>query len=117
MELQPNKDILGQDFKRNNTKLRTIAILPISNLVPINDFSKRLYDALVNLGASVSYLNTANVISVLGKHAFNKLGTLKLNSWLSDQEASSRIVMCIADGGVKSTWTKRCILQVIINNK
>jgi len=111
MELQPNKDFQGQDFKRNNTKLRTIAILPISSLVPINDFSKRLYNAMINLGATVSYLNTATVISVLGKHAFNKLGSLKLNSWLSDQEASSRIVMCIADGGIKSSWTKRCILQ------
>jgi lysophospholipid hydrolase len=111
MELQPNKDIFGQDFKRNNTKLRTIAILPISDLVPINDFSKRLYNALISLGDKVSYLNTATVISVLGKHAFNKLGSLKLNSWLSDQEASSRIVMCIADGGSKSSWTKRCILQ------
>ena len=53
------------------------------------------------------------VMNNLGKHAFTRLGRLKLNGWLAEHEELSRIVLYIADGGVNNPWTVRCVRQVI----
>ncbi|KAJ3228458.1 Neuropathy target esterase [Clydaea vesicula] len=95
----------------NNCNLKTVAILPVHANVPIAEFADRLQESLVLLGASVAVLNTSSVMARMGKHAFSKLGRLKLTSWLNEMEDRHRLVLYVADGGVGSPWTQRCIRQ------
>jgi lysophospholipid hydrolase len=96
----------------NNVNLKTVAIIPVNSAVPIADFAERLKAAVDLLGDSVVLLNTANVMSKLGKHAFSRLGRLKLVSWLAEQEDTYRLVLYVADSGIGSPWTQRCVRQV-----
>lgn len=63
------------------------------------------------MGAPTSYLNQATVMQVLGRHAFSRMGALKLAGWLSETEQKYRIVLYVADTAVSSTWTQTCIRQ------
>ncbi|RKP23278.1 hypothetical protein SYNPS1DRAFT_24704, partial [Syncephalis pseudoplumigaleata] len=111
----PARAVLPQggqgDFGRNNVNLKTIALLPVSAEVPILQFAKRLNEALENVGATALRLDHTTITSVLGRHAFSKLGKLKLMHWLAEQEENYRIVLYVADSGVTSPWTQRCIRQ------
>lgn len=63
------------------------------------------------MGASTTYLNHATVLGAMGRHAFTRMGKLKLAAWLADVEQSSRIVLYVADSQVSSPWTQTCIRQ------
>ncbi|KAL7754395.1 phosphatidylcholine and lysophosphatidylcholine phospholipase [Sorochytrium milnesiophthora] len=99
------------DFGKNNMNLRTVALIPAGANVPIRAFAEQLRDALSLVGATNKLLDQASVFSVLGKHAFTKMGKLKLMSWLAEQEDRVRIILYLADGGFNSPWTQRCIRQ------
>ncbi|ORY05330.1 patatin-domain-containing protein [Basidiobolus meristosporus CBS 931.73] len=101
----------GVDLGQNNMNLKTVCLLPVSSDVPIAEFSIRLRDAMNDVGVTNILLNHANVLSILGKHAFSRLGKLKMASWLADQEENVGIVLYVADSGVNSPWTQRCIRQ------
>ncbi|KAI9018185.1 acyl transferase/acyl hydrolase/lysophospholipase, partial [Hyaloraphidium curvatum] len=101
----PDRGMLG------GANLKTVAIIPVNSLVPVQEFAERLRDALQIEGASAAVLNTAAVLSVLGKHAFTRLGKLKLMNWLAEQEETSRLVLYVADGQPRAPWTQRCIRQ------
>jgi lysophospholipid hydrolase len=62
----------------NNTNLKTVAILPVSRNVPIDEFARKLQAALEGIGAATSYLNQASISSHLGRHAFTRMGKLKV---------------------------------------
>ncbi|KAI9098781.1 hypothetical protein DFS34DRAFT_580168 [Phlyctochytrium arcticum] len=94
-----------------NVNMRTVAILPVNDLVPITDFARELHNSMQLIGESVTLLNTGSVMNTLGKHAFTRLGRLKLMNWLADQEETHRMVLYIADGGINSPWTQRCVRQ------
>jgi lysophospholipid hydrolase len=95
----------------NNENLKTVAFIPISKEVPILDFAENLQNALYAMNVRSRFLDTRAITSQLGRHAFTKLGRLKLISWLAEQEEHHRLVMYIADGGINSPWTQRCIRQ------
>jgi lysophospholipid hydrolase len=95
----------------DNVNLKTICILPLHENVPILKFSEFLKESLESLGASVSALYNSTVMNHLGKHAFTKFGRLRLLSWLAEQEESHRLVLYIADSGIKNPWSQRCIRQ------
>jgi lysophospholipid hydrolase len=101
--------------KADNENLKTVAILPTRSDVPVAEFSEQLQASLLGLQVSVKNILTATVSAHLGRHAFTKLGRLKLMSWLSEQEETHRLVIYVADGGVNSPWTQRCIRQVSIS--
>jgi lysophospholipid hydrolase len=63
----------------NNTNLKTVAVLPVSRNVPVDEFARKLQAALEGIGASTSYLNQASVSSHLGRHAFTRMGKLKVS--------------------------------------
>ena len=65
--------------RRNNTSLKTVAVLPVSRHVPVDVFGRKLHAALEAAGASTTYLDQALVSDQdhLGKHAFAKVGKLK----------------------------------------
>lgn len=94
-----------------NMNLKTVAIIPVTGVVPVCEFADRLKDSMDQMGISVCSLNTEKVMSVLGKHAFSRLGKLKLMNWLAEKEEIHRLVLYVADGGVNSPWTQRCIRQ------
>ena len=70
----------GPDLGHNNTNLKTVAILPVSRNVPIDAFSRKLQAALEEIGASTSFLNQASISSHLGRHAFTRMGKLKVST-------------------------------------
>ncbi|KAJ7201315.1 hypothetical protein GGX14DRAFT_552016 [Mycena pura] len=95
----------------DNNNLKTVAILPVSRLVPIDAFARKLQAALEGMGATTSYLNQASIASHLGRHAFTRMGKLKAAGWLADQEQKYRTVLYVADSPVNSSWTQTCIRQ------
>lgn len=99
-------------YGHNNANLKTVGIIPVNASVPVTEFAENLKSALVQtVGATCALLNSATITSVMGKHAFSRLGKLKLGSWLAEQEEKFRIVLYLADSGVKSQWTRTCIRQ------
>lgn len=95
----------------NNVNLKTVCLLPVTKNVPIQAFSEKLRESLELLDAKATLLYSSTIINELGKHAFTRLGRLRLVSWLAEQEENYGIVVYVADGGVSSPWTQRCIRQ------
>lgn len=97
----------------STVNLRTIAILPVTSGIPVVDFAGRLLNALTQIGTpqgAVS-LNQAAILNHLGRHAFNRMGKLKLSQYLADLEEKYGMVLYVADTPVKSPWTQTCISQ------
>ncbi|KXX80254.1 Lysophospholipase NTE1 [Madurella mycetomatis] len=93
--------------------LRTVAVLPVSTGVPVVEFGNRLLNALTQVGApnGATSLNSTAVLNHLGKHAFNKMGKLKLSHYLADLEEKYGLVIYVADTNVNAPWTQTCITQ------
>ncbi|KAG9055050.1 phosphatidylcholine and lysophosphatidylcholine phospholipase, partial [Serendipita sp. 407] len=96
---------------RTNLNLKTVAIIPSNKNVPVDLFARRLQNALEDIGAPTSFLNQSAVMRHLGKHAFTRIGKLKVAGWLSELEQRYRIVLYVADSPVGSPWTQTCIRQ------
>lgn len=101
--------------KRVNStmNLRTVAILPVTAGVPVVEFGSRLTSALAQVGTpnGVTSLNQATILNHLGRHAFNRMGKLKLSQYLADLEEKYSMVIYVADTNVNSPWTQTCISQ------
>lgn len=112
--------------------LRTVAVLPVTAGVPVVEFGNRLMNALAQVGTpnGATSLNQAAILNHLGKHAFNKMGKLKLSQYLADLEEKYGLVVYVAgkcndplhftlsmspnfllDTNVNSPWTQTCINQ------
>ncbi|KAM3550795.1 hypothetical protein MY1884_008058 [Beauveria asiatica] len=107
----------GSGSIRNHGKstmnLRTVAILPITAGVPVVDFASHLMNALSQMGMpnGATSLNQAAILNHLGKHAFSKIGKLRLSQYLADLEEKYGLVVYVADTSVNSPWTQTCIAQ------
>lgn len=97
----------------STVNLRTVAILPVTAGIPVVDFASRLMNALNQIGTpnGVVSLNQAAILNHLGRHAFNRMGKLKLSQYLADLEEKYGLVLYVADTTVKSPWTQTCISQ------
>ncbi|KZO92752.1 patatin-domain-containing protein [Calocera viscosa TUFC12733] len=102
---------MAHELAKNNMNLKTVAILPVSKDIPIGIFAKKLQSALEGIGAPTSFLDQNVVTTHLGRHAFTRVGKLKLAGWFADQEQRYRIVLYVADTAVSSPWTQTCIRQ------
>ncbi|KAL8812327.1 MAG: hypothetical protein Q9223_007321 [Gallowayella weberi] len=93
--------------------LRTTAILPVTAGVPVVEFGSRLLSALHQIGVvnGVTSLNQAAILNHLGRHAFSRMGKLKLSQYLADLEERYGMLLYIADTNVNSPWTQTCISQ------
>ncbi|KAL2868971.1 lysophospholipase [Aspergillus lucknowensis] len=93
--------------------LRTVGILPVTAGVPVVEFGHRLLHALQQIGVTdgVTSLNQAAILNHLGRHAFSRMGKLKLSQYLADLEEKYGMVLYIADTNVNSPWTQTCISQ------
>lgn len=102
---------MGQ-LGKNNFNLKTVAIIPNTKDLPLAEFATRLKNALEQMNSRTEYLNQSAILSVLGRHAFSRLGKLKLTGWLAELEQKFRIVLYVADTAVNAPWTQTCIRQV-----
>ncbi|KGB75028.2 lysophospholipase NTE1 [Cryptococcus deuterogattii R265] len=91
--------------------LKTVCVLGSTRNVPVAQFAGKLKNALEEIGASTSYLDQATVMRHLGRHAFARIGKLKVAGWLADQEQHYRTVLYVADSPPASQWTLTCIRQ------
>lgn len=93
--------------------LRTVCVLPITAGVPVGEFSHRLSNALTQIGSpnGVTVLNQTAILNHLGRHAFSRMGKLKLQGYLADLEERYGMVIYVADTSVNAPWTQTCISQ------
>ncbi|KAI1344966.1 hypothetical protein F5Y15DRAFT_410652 [Xylariaceae sp. FL0016] len=105
----------GSSINKSSSTLnmRTVAVLPVRGGVPVVEFGNRLMNALTQVGTpnGATSLNQSAILSHLGKHAFNKMGKLKLSHYLADLEEKYGLVVYVADTSVTSPWTQTCITQ------
>lgn len=103
----------GVQTATSTVNLRTVAILPVTAGVPVVEFGHRLLNALHQIGVNrgVTSLNQAAILNHLGRHAFSKMGKLKLSQYLADLEEKYGLVLYIADTNVNAPWTQTCISQ------
>lgn len=78
--------------------LRTVAILPVTAGVPVIEFGNRLMNAITQVGPpnGATCLNQSAILNHLGKHAFNKMGKLRLSQYLADLEEKYGLVIYVA---------------------
>lgn len=97
----------------STVNLRTVAILPVTAGVPVIEFGNRLLNAFNQIGVTngVTSLNQAAILNHLGRHAFSRMGKLKLSQYLADLEEKYGMVVYIADTNVNAPWTQTCISQ------
>ncbi|KAI9050490.1 hypothetical protein LZ554_005653 [Drepanopeziza brunnea f. sp. 'monogermtubi'] len=97
----------------STVNLRTVAILPVTTGVPVVEFASRLMNALTQIGATngVTSLNQSAIFNHLGRHAFSRMGKLKLSQYLADLEEKYGLVLYVADTNVNAPWTQTCVSQ------
>ncbi|XP_022356671.1 patatin-like phospholipase domain-containing protein 7 [Enhydra lutris kenyoni] len=91
------------------SNLSTVAVMPVSEDVPLTAFALELKHALSAVGP-VLLLASDNVKQRLGSAALDSIHEYRLSSWLGQQEDIHRIVLYQADGTL-TPWTQRCIRQ------
>nr|XP_005994513.1 PREDICTED: patatin-like phospholipase domain-containing protein 7 isoform X2 [Latimeria chalumnae] len=115
---QVHGPLAGQGLHTANSKwdvgnpasnLSTVAILPVSEEVPLTTFTLELQHALSAFGPSL-LLNSDIIKQRLGSAALDSIHEYRLSSWLGQQEDIHRIVLYQSDGTL-TPWTQRCIRQ------
>ncbi|XP_075026590.1 patatin-like phospholipase domain-containing protein 7 isoform X3 [Calonectris borealis] len=91
------------------SNLSTVAIMPVSEEVPLTAFTLELKHALSAVGPAL-LLTSDNIKQRLGSAALDSIREYRLTSWLGQQEDIHRIVLYQADSTL-TPWTQRCIRQ------
>ncbi|KAG8011645.1 Patatin-like phospholipase domain-containing protein 7, partial [Nibea albiflora] len=91
------------------SNLSTVAILPVSEEVPLTAFTLELQHALSGIGPTL-LLTSDSIKQRLGSAALDSVHEYRLSSWLGQQEDIHRIVLYQSDPGL-TPWTQRCIRQ------
>ncbi|XP_017360949.1 patatin-like phospholipase domain-containing protein 7 isoform X2 [Cebus imitator] len=89
--------------------LSTVAVMPVSEDVPLTTFALELEHALSAIGPTL-LLTSDNIKQRLGPAALDSVHEYRLSSWLGQQEDTHRIVLYQADGTL-TPWTQRCVRQ------
>uniref|UniRef100_A0A672IWZ6 lysophospholipase n=1 Tax=Salarias fasciatus TaxID=181472 RepID=A0A672IWZ6_SALFA len=97
------------DAGNQASNLSTVAVLPVSEEVPLTAFTLELQHALIAIGPTL--LLTSDIIKQrLGAAALDSVHEYRLSSWLGQQEDIHRIVLYQTDYTL-TPWTQRCIRQ------
>uniref|UniRef100_A0A3Q3XKY2 lysophospholipase n=1 Tax=Mola mola TaxID=94237 RepID=A0A3Q3XKY2_MOLML len=97
------------DAGNQASNLSTVAVLPVSEEVPLTAFTLELQHAVLAIGPTL--LLTSDVIKQrLGAAALDSVHEYRLSSWLGQQEDIHRIVLYQTDYTL-TPWTQRCIRQ------
>ncbi|XP_060106663.1 patatin-like phospholipase domain-containing protein 7 isoform X3 [Heteronotia binoei] len=91
------------------SNLSTVAIMPVSEDVPLATFTLELKHAVSAIGPAL-LLTSDNIKQQLGSAALDSIHEYRLSSWLGQQEDMHRIVLYQSDSTL-TPWTQRCIRQ------
>ncbi|XP_055988845.1 patatin-like phospholipase domain-containing protein 7 isoform X1 [Sorex fumeus] len=91
------------------SNLSTVAVMPVSEDVPLMAFALELQHALNAIGPTL-LLTSENIKQRFGSAALDSIHEYRLSSWLGQQEDVYRIVLYQADSTL-TPWTQRCIRQ------
>uniref|UniRef100_A0A8B9XW11 lysophospholipase n=1 Tax=Bos mutus grunniens TaxID=30521 RepID=A0A8B9XW11_BOSMU len=91
------------------SNLSTVAVMPVSEDVPLTAFTLELKHALSAIGPAL-LLTSDSIKQRLGSAALDSIHEYRLSSWLGQQEDIHRIVLYQADSTL-TPWTQCCIRQ------
>ncbi|XP_026806456.1 neuropathy target esterase sws isoform X3 [Rhopalosiphum maidis] len=97
------------DTRPTQSNFSTIAIVPISDDVPLTSFTYELYHSLCSIRSTLR-LTSEFVRSMLGKSIMDLNNEYRLTTWLAQQEDQYKIALYQCDYSF-SSWTQRCIRQ------
>lgn len=108
------KPKIGKTLDTNpiQSNVSTIAIVPISDDVPLTSFTYELFHSLCTIGSTLR-LTSEFVKNVLGNSIMDYKNEFRLLSWLAHQEGQYKIVIYVCDNTF-SFWTQRCLRQADI---
>ncbi|XP_075988972.1 patatin like phospholipase domain containing sws isoform X3 [Anticarsia gemmatalis] len=87
----------------------TVAVVPVSDDVPLTAFTYELYHSLCAIGPTVRL--TSDVIrKLLGLTIMDPNNEYRLSSWLAQQEDKHKVALYQCDPSL-TQWTQRCIRQ------
>lgn len=109
---EPGASLTPADIgsRPSGSNFDTVALVAISDDVPLMAFSLELNHAISSIGPSL-LLNSDSIRGALGPNVLDSPASeYILNSWLAQQEDRHRIVLYQCDKSM-SNWTQRCIRQ------
>ncbi|CAF1377531.1 unnamed protein product [Rotaria sordida] len=92
-----------------NKNLSTVAIVAVSDDVPLDAFTCELVHSLLAIGPTL-HLTQQLIIDRFGVSAFESINDYRLSAWLGQQEELHRIVVYQCDKQL-TAWTKRSLRQ------
>ncbi|XP_037936421.1 neuropathy target esterase sws isoform X1 [Teleopsis dalmanni] len=90
-------------------KYSTVALVPVSDDVPLTAFTYELFHSLCAIGPTLR-LTSEVVRKQLGLNIFESNNEYRLTSWLAQQEDANIITLYQCDSSL-SAWTQRCMRQ------
>lgn len=95
--------------------IQTIAVVPLSDDIPIEEFCVQLTETIAQIGLkerqSMTILNSATIVKYLGANVLSKRGEAKLAGYLGHLGESMKVIFFIPDLDVDSIWTETCMHQ------
>jgi lysophospholipid hydrolase len=91
------------------SNLCTVAIMPVSDDVPLSAFTMELCHALKAIDNTL-LLTKDFILNKLGQFALEKVNEYRLCAWLGQQEDHHKIVLYQCENKL-TPWTRRCIRQ------
>ncbi|KAK9498344.1 hypothetical protein O3M35_002998 [Rhynocoris fuscipes] len=104
-----NPSVGKVDNRPAHNNFSTVAIVPVSEDVPLTAFTYELYHSLCSIG-TVIRLTSEVVRKTLGVSAMEVTQEYRLTSWLAQQEDQHRITLYQCDNSF-TAWTQRCLRQ------
>ncbi|CAH1402896.1 unnamed protein product [Nezara viridula] len=105
----PTSGLGKVDSRSAHNNFSTVAIVPVSDDLPLSAFTYELYHSLTAIGLT-KRLTSDIVRKELGLSAMDASQEYRLTSWLAQQEDAHRICLYQCDHGV-TPWTQRCLRQ------
>lgn len=91
-------------------KFSTIAILPVSDDIPLTAFTYELYHSLSAICPTARL--TADVVrKTLGMNIMDSTNEYRLLSYLSQKEDHNEVTLYQCESGTLTPWTQRCLRQ------
>lgn len=97
------------DSRPMQLNFSTVAIVAISDDIPLTAFTYELYHCLCSIGPTLR-LTSEVIKKVLGSSILDPNNEYRLTSWLAQQEDQHKIALYQCDYTF-SAWTQRCIRQ------
>ncbi|XP_012243055.1 neuropathy target esterase sws isoform X3 [Bombus impatiens] len=97
------------DARPAQVNFSTVAIVPVSDDVPLTAFTYELYHSLCAIGPCLR-LTSDVVRKTLGSTIMEPANEYRLTSWLAQQEDQHRISLYQCDP-THTLWTQRCVRQ------